>query len=83
VSHYIVAVQGDVESASPQRLVGDLLEHLGKALGEHVAARTDADQGEVLGAAIPFEDFVRDARQRTAQAIGVHDDGHQESLDGR
>ena len=76
--HHVIAVQRDVERPGPQRLVRDLLEHPGETLGEHVAARADADQREVLGAAVALENFVRDARQRASHAVGVHDDGHQE-----
>ena len=38
--------------------------------------RADADQRELLDAAVALENLVRDARQRPAHAIGIHHDRH-------
>ena len=40
------------------------------------APLANADEGQVLDAAIALDDLVRDARQRARQAIAVHYDGH-------
>ena len=54
--HQVVAIQRDVERAGPHRLVRDLLEHLREALGEHIAARADADERQALGAAVALDE---------------------------
>ena len=36
------------------------------------AARANADERDLVEAAIAFEDFVGDARQRAGHAVGVH-----------
>ena len=40
------------------------------------AARPDADERQLLDAAVALENLVRDARERAAHAVGVHHDGH-------
>ena len=46
---------------------------------ERHAARPDADQRELLDAAVALEDLVRDARQRATDAVGVHYDSHRDT----
>ena len=50
-----------------------------EAPGERHAARPDADEAELLDAAIALENLVRDARERAAHAVGVHHDGHEDT----
>ena len=44
--------------------------------GERHAARADADERDLVEAAVALEDFVRDARERAGHAVGVHHLGH-------
>ena len=44
--------------------------------GDRHAARADADERDLVEAAIAFEDFVSDARQRAGHAVGIHYLGH-------
>ena len=39
---------------------------------ERHAARADADERDLVEAAVAFEDLVRDARQRARHPVGVH-----------
>src|SRR2546427_265345 len=50
----------------------DLVDGLADALREVDAARTDADQCEVLGALVVLEDLVRDAHERTVDPDCIH-----------
>ena len=54
----------------------DLANRLREPPGERHAARADADQRELLEAAVALEDLVGDAREGTPDADGVHDDRH-------
>ena len=36
------------------------------------AARADADKRQLLDAAVALDDFVRNARERPADAVGIH-----------
>ena len=54
----------------------DLANRLREPPGERHPARADADERELLDAAIALEDLVCDARQRTTDADRVHHDGH-------
>jgi hypothetical protein len=74
VSHQIVAIQRDVERAGRHVDAGDGLQMPGDAGGDRDAAGANADERHVFEAAVVFEDFVRDARQASGDAIGVHDD---------
>jgi hypothetical protein len=53
-----------------------VLEIGGEALGNRDAAAADADQGQVGKTTIVFEDFVRNSRERTGNALRIHDDRH-------
>ena len=58
-------------------------DRLRQAPGNRHAARPDADQRELLDAAIALENLVRDARERPRHAVGVHHDGHGDASGGR
>ena len=75
-AHQVVAIERDVERADGHVVAGDLAEVAGQALGDRHAAGADADEREVGQAAIAFEDFVRDARERAGHALGIHDNWH-------
>ena len=49
-------------------------------LRQRHAARADADERQLVDAAIAFENFVRDAREAAADSVGVENDGHREPL---
>src|SRR5688572_21258539 len=57
----VVPVEGDVERADRHRGPVDGRDLGGQPLGERHAAGPQADEGELLGAAVLFEDLVRDA----------------------
>ena len=76
VPHQVVAIERDVERAGRHVVAVDLLERAREPPGDRHAARADADERELVEAAIAFEDFVRDARQRARHAVGVHHLGH-------
>ena len=71
----VIAVEADVELAEGHRRAFDGLDLLSEALGEQVAARDDADDGDVVGALVRLEDLMRDARERTLDFVSVHADG--------
>ena len=76
VPHQVVAVERDVEGAGGHLVLVDALRMAGEPPGERHAARADADQRQLLQAAVALEDLVRDARQRPPDAVGVHHDRH-------
>ena len=76
VAHQVVAVERDVERAGRHLVLVDLADRARQAPGDRHAARPDADQRQLLDAAVALENLVRDARQRPAHAVGVHYDGH-------
>ena len=82
VAHQVVAVERDVERAGRHLVVVDLGNRAREAAGNRNAAGPDADQGELLDAAIALENLVRDARERPAHAVGVHYDGHRDTFGG-
>ena len=47
--------------------------------GDRHAAGPDADQAELLDAAVALENLVRDARERSVHAVGVHHDRHRDT----
>ena len=57
---------------------GDPLELGRNAARQRHAALADADERQVVDAAVALEDLVRDARERARHAIGIHDDRHKE-----
>ena len=78
VAHQVVAIQRDVERAGRHRRAPrDVAAMIAReAPGERHAARADADEREVVDAAVALENLVRDARQRASDAVGIHHDRH-------
>ena len=74
VAHQVVAIERDVERAGRHVVAGDLLQAAREAPRDVDAARTDADQREVIDAFVAFDDFVGDAGEGAADAVRVHDD---------
>src|ERR1700682_4124216 len=68
----VVAVLADVERADRYRLVLQLHELGRQPRGEVISFGQDADEHDALRAAVSLHDLVRDARQRTADLVGVH-----------
>ena len=73
--HQIVAIEGDVERAGRHVVAGDFLQAAREASGDVHAARTHADQREVINAFITLDNFVCDAGEGAGDAVRVHDDG--------
>ena len=75
----VVAIEADVELADGHLRPLDLLDLLGQALGEQIAARHDADERDVARALVGLEDLMRDARQRALDLVCIHADGFDRS----
>jgi len=69
----IVAIEGDVEGPDRDRygLVG--LDQCRQPVRERDPAAADADEHEVVGAAVALDDLVRDAGHGSAQVVRVQD----------
>jgi hypothetical protein len=69
----VVAVEGDVQRAD--RWAGSLvlLDQHGQPSRQRDATAADANQHQVIGAAIALDDLVRDAGQRAAQVVRPQD----------
>src|ERR1700674_1746017 len=76
----VVAVIGHVEPADRDAYAFQLGQDRGQAPCQDISLADDADQHNVVGAAIPLHDLVRDARERTADLICIHHSGLQPSL---
>ena len=84
MAHQIVAIERDVERAGRHIVAGDVLQRACDAPRERHAAAAHADQGDVCDAAVSFDDFVSDARERARDAVRVHDYRHgRTSQEGR
>jgi hypothetical protein len=69
----VVAVKGDVQLAERDLGAGQLGDPATQALGERNSARVDADQRDSVELRIPFDDLVRDPRQRALDVRGSED----------
>ena len=69
----VVAVEGDVDVAERDGLVGELGDERVEPGGEHRAAAVDADDGEVLAGG-SLDDLVSDAHERAPDVLAVEDD---------
>ena len=54
----------------------DVADHPRQTPGQRYATRADADERQLVDAAIPFENLVRDPRERPPDAVGIHHNGH-------
>jgi hypothetical protein len=74
----IVAVHGDIDDSSGDRLGPNFGEGVSEALGEVDAAALDADENEVAVVFVAFGDFVRDAVERSFNDRGAEEEfgGH-------
>ena len=72
LAHQVVAVERDVERAGRHVAAGDLAQRGGDAARQRHPARADADERELVEAAVPLDDLMGDARQRPRHAVGVH-----------
>jgi len=75
-AHQVVTVERDVERAGRHLAMADLAQQPRQTPGQRHPARADADQGEIVHATVPFDDFVGNARERAADSIGVENDWH-------
>jgi hypothetical protein len=75
----IVAIEGDIQHADPDRAPLDPPDLGGQASRQVIAACRDADEHHALGTLVALEDLVRDARDRAPDLGLVHDPrlGHQ------
>jgi hypothetical protein len=64
MTHQVVAIEGDVEGACRHVVTRDLFERAGDATRQRDAATAHTNERDLLDPAIPFDDFVRNARQR-------------------
>jgi len=62
----------EVERAGRHLHAGELVQLRGQPLGQRDAARANADQGQILDAAVALENLVRDARQAARDTVGIH-----------
>ena len=69
----VVAVEGDVEGADGHARALDPVDLRRQAPGEIVAAGGDADQRDVRGAPVAFEDLVRDPRHGSTDLRLLHE----------
>ena len=72
---HVVAPRRHVQLDDRRSRAFDLTELVRDALREVNAACADAGEQEMLGALVFFDDLERDAGQRTADAVRVHDHG--------
>jgi len=79
LAHQVIAVERDVEGSRRHVAASDLVQLLRNPTGDGHAPLANADEGQVVDAAIALDDLVRDARQRARQAIAVHHDGHRKA----
>jgi len=70
----IVAVQRDVEGAERQVRPLVAADGLVEPRGDEIAARADTDECEGGKIAVPFDDLVCDAGDRSPDVIGREDD---------
>ncbi len=63
---------GDVELADGNGNALELMDQRGEAGGEGGALGADADEGNVFGAAVFLDDFVRDPGERPADILLIH-----------
>ena len=70
----IIAVQADVQPAERNVHPLDRLDALREPLREQVAARDDADKGEVASPLVGLEDLMGDAREGSVDLLRVHAD---------
>jgi hypothetical protein len=68
----IVTVEGDVEAAARDGALFELADQAGHPAGQRDAARPDADQHDVLDAAVPLHDLVGHPRECPAHLVGRH-----------
>jgi hypothetical protein len=76
VAHQIVAIERDVERAGRHVHAGDGPEMRGETRRNRHPARADADERQLVGAAVALEDLVRDSREAAADSFRVHYDRH-------
>src|ERR1700676_2262061 len=69
----VVAMLGHVEPAGRHGAAFELGQDDGEPPRQDVALAYNADQHEVVGAAIPLHDLMRDPRERPADLVGIHD----------
>jgi hypothetical protein len=74
--HQVVAIQRNVEGAARHLVAVDVVERATDTAGERHATCANAHQRDVVQAAIAFENFVRDPRQRPTHAVRVHYERH-------
>src|SRR5207249_9137685 len=83
VPDQIVAIQGDVEGAGRDVVPVDVADRAREPLRDRHAAGPDADERELVDAAVAFENLVGDAREGSTDAVGVEDDWHDTSSRSR
>src|SRR5690348_13439811 len=71
----VVAMPGDVEPAPRHGRGLELGQRRREPAGEDVALAHDADEDDVLDAAVALHDLVRHARERAPDPVGVHHGG--------
>ena len=75
--HQIVAIERDVQRAGRHIVAVDLVQRSRRfAAPSGTPRRADADQRDLVEAAVALENFVRDARQRARHPIRVHHQRH-------
>ena len=80
MAHQIVAIQRDVERAGRDLVPIDPADGQRQAPRQRHAARADADERELLDAAISLEDFVRDPGEGPRHPVGIHHHRHGDTL---
>src|SRR5580704_14463371 len=76
----VVAMFGHIEPAGRHGAAFELGQDQRESPRQDVALAYHADQHEIVGAAIPLHDLVRDARERPADLVRIHDRGFEPSL---
>ena len=76
LAHQVVAIQRDVERAGGHVGIRDAIELHGNPSRQRDAALADADERQVIDAAVALDNLVGDARERSRHAVGVHHDWH-------
>ena len=75
VGEEVVAVEADIQTAEGNLDAFDIADLVDETAGDKIAPRNDADKRKILAPAVPFENLMRDSRERTVDGRLVHDDG--------
>lgn len=68
----VVAIESDVENAESGFATFGFFDCLSEALSDGHAAGSDADQNDIVDAAIAFDDLMSDALNGAAHVVGLH-----------